>query len=186
MRGISRIVSVFNPRFDQYITTLGNTIYVPDGFLEKQPIRVLETVAHETQHAMDFNCSPVLFVLVYGFPQILAVPVGIAVGLLTGLWWLGLVVGLLLLAPLPAPGRCWMEIRAYRTSLQVGRYVYRFSDREMERTKEWIVSQLSEKWYYWTWPFPSMIKRALDKDSLLDKPGHVKLIKFLAEHDLSM
>jgi beta-lactamase regulating signal transducer with metallopeptidase domain len=57
MRAIGFILKPFNPTFmEQYITTIGATIYVPDDFLTSfGEMEILDVLAHETQHVIDFT-----------------------------------------------------------------------------------------------------------------------------------
>lgn len=190
MRVVGKLLGLFNPKFDQYITTVGTTIYVPKGFMDKNPARALEIIVHETRHVKDYKANPVLFVLGYGAPQIfslLAIPLVITLlvcGL--GLWSLLGLLPLVLLAPIPSYGRYKSELVAYRTSLVFGKYVYDFSDIDMDLTRVWIVDQLSEKWYYWAWPFPNQIRKDLSDTSYESEPFYVDMVEFCKKHQVKL
>lgn len=184
MKTLNRIVSIFNPRFDRYITTIGTTIYTPTGFMDKNPVRTLETISHETRHVMDFKQHPILYVLGYGFPQILAIPLLILLLVLGCGWWS--LFALALLAPIPSYWRYKAELRAYRTSLLLGKHVYKLSDKELQATKDWIVMQMTERWYYWAWPFPGSIRKDLEDSSYELEPFYVDLLDFCKRHQVQL
>lgn len=181
MRLCTKLVKPFNPLFQFYITTLGKIIFAPKSFLQNQdPIKILEVVVHECRHASDFVRHPFLFVLGYTFPQILFFP-ALLLGLINP--WL-MLVSLVFLAPLPAPFRYHYELVAYRTSILFAKKVFRASEKDMEKVYLWITKQLSEKWYYFTFPFPNKIMKDLKDDSFMSEPEYKKIEQFLVENGL--
>lgn len=141
--------------YENYITTMYPKVYFPNReYVEKYvPVPTLE---HEWVHLKDqktfFGLLPklpawlnmVLFSLVYIFPQVLALFALLAV---FSPWWL---LCLLFLAPIPAPGRAWAEIRAYRRSLEHGA--------DDDRIADYFVSS----GYYFMWPFRKHVLTWLD------------------------
>lgn len=118
MRVLGALVWLFNKKFmTSFTTTLGSTVYLPsrEWAARRSKKRLAMTIAHEAVHALDAKAlSMPLFSFLYLFPQCLAV-----LALLAPLswWWL---LALLALAPLPAPGRAWLEARAYALSVNMG------------------------------------------------------------------
>ena len=107
-------VMFFNPSFmTRFITTIGPTTYAPKKDIADNAWSVM---AHEGVHARDdLRLGPV-FKILYLFPQCLA-PLAAFAGLaLISHWFLLALVFLVCLAPLPAPGRVWAELRGYLMS----------------------------------------------------------------------
>lgn len=159
-----------------YYTTIGHTVYIPDQtwdllsnptvpLSEELKSTLLQVVVHESWHAMDEKrlTGPV-FKFLYLFPQSLAglslllgVLSSLATGSLTPFLWS--LLGLVFLAPLPAPWRYQFELRAYMTGLVFAKVN---GVTETQEYKSWIIKQLSTSLYYYTWPFPKGIQRTLD------------------------
>jgi hypothetical protein len=182
-RAIAFIVKPFNPTFlNNYITTIGTTIWVPDDFFDNyDDINVLEVIAHETQHIIDLKkLGAVPFVVAYGFPQILALLSILALGaFFGGPAWLLWLLCLGFAAPIPAYGRYRFELNGYRTSYVVGRLVHHYGGSELAQVDGWVIEQLSNKWYFYTWPFPKMIKADLQDNAFLSLPRYVELADWL-------
>lgn len=176
MKIIGLFVKPFNPKFDQYITTIGTTIYVPDNFFNKKPIQIIEILSHETKHAKDFFIHPFLFICGYLFPQILFFPLLILLLLLGCKFWS--LFALILLLPLPAYFRFRFELVAYRTSLLIGENVLIYSSKEMQKIKDWIKEQLTKQWYYWAFPFPSYVEKQLNDSSYKEEPYYLDILEY--------
>lgn len=176
MKIISYLVYFFNPKFlDQYITTIGNTIYFPKRLLEnKNPFRFLEIVVHESFHINQYKQYSILFMLGYLFPQSLILFL-LPLLLLLGCGWFTL-LSLLVLLPFPAYFRFKWELEAYRTSILFGRKIFKFDERTMDLIKAQIVSQLSGKFYYFCWPFKKHIYKLLnDERAVLENPKYLSI-----------
>jgi len=129
-RIVSRIVSLFNKDMDTgYITVINGTCWFPAAYFSLDgkeftcdATHAIEILAHETLHEYDRKRLGTLpFTVAYLFPQILA-----ALSLLSilSLWnssWLLCLLFLLFLAPIPAPGRAWLEVRGYKVNMSLGR-----------------------------------------------------------------
>lgn len=141
---------VGNPDYMRnYWTTIGYTTYrstvvYPDEWL---------TVLHEGCHAVQRKRWRFLFYIGYLFPQILAIPF-VALAVSCGWWWL---LGLVCLAPLPAPFRWLAERQAYRVSIVCGSTYYG-DNYDLGGMIESVESNLSTGAYYWTWPFKASYK----------------------------
>lgn len=161
-------VTKISPEFmEQYITTIGETVYYPDKMLEAGDTEtILRVLVHETVHIADSNkLSGPFFKFLYLFPQSLA-PLALlsllAFWKLSFLWCL---LFLLCLAPIPAPFRYWFELRAYRTQILISRKEDKLTDEQLIPIYEWIENQLCTNLYYWTWPFPTIVRKHLkDED----------------------
>lgn len=130
----------------QHITTIWNTIYVPEGLLDNPGLWAL--LLHERQHLRATVASRIVLILGYLFPQILALGV---VGAVATPWaWLFLVF----LAPWPAWFRLREEARGYAhwlwavTAARGGKPDW--------RDVHWIVNHLTGKSYYYAW-WPSRL-----------------------------
>lgn len=99
----------FNPAFMRdYTTTIGNTVYFPDGFVDRDPGTAWGVLAHEGMHLEQFRrVGPIKFSLAYLFPAPLAL---LALGAFWSPWFL---LAMVFLAPLPAPWRVKWEREAY-------------------------------------------------------------------------
>jgi hypothetical protein len=174
-----------SPNFmEQYYTTIGSTLYVPDSALTTDPVYLLNTIMHECLHATDSKRWSLLFSLSYLAPQIFALFALLAVFAflhpLMALW----LIALVFLAPFPAPARYYWELRAYRTTILFCRKVYGYSDADMEPVYEWVVGQLATKLYYFAWPFPEKIKRDLKDESFMSETEYKQMFEFLKREKL--
>jgi hypothetical protein len=157
MKLLSKIL-FFNTSFmTSYTTTIGSTIYFPNkNFIEIRPMSSTIIFLHELVHIYDskrFNKS--IFSFLYLSPQILALltfPL-----LFISLKFLPL---LLLLAPIPSPGRMYLEKRAYFVSLYVMQQLAtKFNyNSKLDRNKEYFSSQFDSGSYYWMWTFKGLKK----------------------------
>lgn len=184
------VIELFNERFwDGYITTLGTTIWVPDGWLEKGDVKSrLQTIAHECIHVKQSKkLSNALYSFLYLFPQSLALfslLSFLAIGF--GINWLWCLLFLLCLAPLPAPFRYMFELEAFRVKILFFEHAWETTPSMKMWAKEGITKNLSKSNYYFTWPFPKMIHRDLNKEDKLNKEQYNKILAFLRDHNLSV
>jgi hypothetical protein len=195
MKAIDLVVGRFNHEFmDSYITTIGSTIYVPSHFLtQNSDVQIVEILAHETQHIIDYAASPVLFTLGYLFPQVLALLSIFAVFAVLNPWMLLCLLFLVFLAPCPSYGRYKAELNGYRTSILLARnrpttdnyrtVTFGFTDDEMVQLRTWISKQMTTANYYFAWPFPSWIERDLKDEGFMMEPRYQEIIKFLQRHN---
>jgi hypothetical protein len=154
---LAPILIFINPKFfKSYVTFLGRTIWVPDHFLEEETeyykiIHRLSVIAHEGVHVYD---SSWLFYLLYSFPQCLVIPF-ILLAIFLSPWWL---FGLLAILPLPAPGRYYLELKAYRSKRIWNKNFFLFAEDEdfIERGGYLLSSYQA---YYGTWPFKKWIEK---------------------------
>jgi len=177
-------VTKISPEFiTQYITTIGDTVYYPDHMLENSESEsesMVRVIAHETMHVADAKwLSKPLFSFLYLFPQSLA-----ALSLLSFLaFWklsfLWCLLFLLCLAPIPAPFRYLFELRAYRVNVLFARKADKLTDEQMVSYYEWIEKQLCTSLYYWTWPFPSVVRKHLMDESCFENEIYRKISNWI-------
>lgn len=178
-----KIIKPWNPLFlSNYITTLGDTIYIPDNFWTRTDIMMIEVLGHELQHIMDSDTKGLSFGVGYAFPQILSLLALLALGALWNPWMLGWLLCLGFLAPLPAFWRYKAELKGYRVTLLVAKYVYHYNLAQMEETKKGIVDQLSDKWYYYAFPFPAAIENELLDERFMKEPVYAEIYDFFQRH----
>lgn len=176
--GVTKISPEFMTR---YITTIGDTVYFPDEMLENPNTEsMLRVAVHETIHVADSNrlIKP-LFSFLYLFPQSLAALALLSLLAFWKLTFLWCLLFLICLAPLPAPFRYWFELKAYRTQIMFSRKEDNLSDEEMIPVYEWIEKQLCTNLYYWTWPFPSVVRKHLRDESWMRTGIYNKIYNWL-------
>lgn len=175
-------VTKISPEFmERYITTIGETVYFPDKMLEEgDSENVVRVLVHETVHVADSNkLSSPLFKFLYLFPQSLAVLALLSLLAFWKLSFLWCLLFLLCLAPIPAPFRYWFELRAYRTQILFSRKDDKLTDEQMVPVYEWIEKQLCTNLYYWTWPFPSMVRKHLKDESWMGSGIYKEIVRWI-------
>jgi hypothetical protein len=167
MKLIGWFIKSFQPNFmDRYITTLGNTVYIPQSTVNNLgDLNLLEIIGHESVHARDANkYGKIKFGFLYLFPQSLALlALGAISGIVLGPLALIFLIFLFSLLPIPAPWRYKFELKAYRTSLLFATRVHNAGPEHLQAIKNWIVEQLSGKPYYCCWP-KRFVMSDLDKE----------------------
>jgi len=127
---VSKVVGLFNKEIDtRFITVINGQCWFPADYFNAEGTEfledghsVIEILAHETVHEHDRKrLGTVPFTLAYLFPQILAVLSLLSIFAIWNLHWLLCLFFLLFLAPLPALGRAWIEVRGYKTNVSLGR-----------------------------------------------------------------
>lgn len=160
----------FNKSFmTSFTTTIGPTVYFPTEKHLENELSSMKTLAHEYVHAKDAKkFSSTIFSLLYLLPQILA-PLMLFFMFIH--WALGLSLFLLFLAPLPAPGRAYFELRGYTMSLFMLNEVYKerglTKDTRLPLLNKSAVNynkQFTSANYYFMWPFgvKSKLKQAVN------------------------
>lgn len=170
-KGLYAIVSffakIFNPNIDTaYVTQILNECWVPDNFLNRADANVLSVIAHETFHEYDRKrlTTPVVFIL-YAFPQIFAIFSLLSfLSIWWGIEWLTCISFLFFLLPLPAPGRMWIEVRAYRVNMMFLKYVHQTAPEGLIGMAEHYSKQFTGPSYYFMWPFKKHIVKLLLKE----------------------
>lgn len=121
----------------RYYTVIGDTLYVPAGFDDYDPIDVIVTLRHERVHLRQRRRYTML----------------------------GMTV-LYLLLPLPlglAYGRARMEWEAYTETLRATKELRGLEAMRSPRLRERIISQFTSPAYGWMWPFRRSVERWYDE-----------------------
>lgn len=153
----------FNPRFMQYTTTFGSTIYLPsEAKVRKSPVSNSIIFMHELSHFFSISSgNKFLHGIMYLFPQILAllaVPAFFFFGFKIAL------ICLLFLLPLPAYFRMNEEKQAYTISLYVMNKLNGLNNFkiDLEAQKERFIGEFSSGSYYYMWTLPG-IRKSFDE-----------------------
>jgi len=173
----SKIVGLFNKEMDtRYVTVINGQCWFPSEYFDKDgnmqtyhEWNVIRTLAHESVHEFDRKrLGTVPFTVLYLFPQIFAVFALLSFLAFWNLSWLWCLLFLLLLAPIPAPGRAWLEARAYRVNMSFGK----MSGWDPEIFAKSIYDQNFESpAYYFMMPFKGWVfKRLLDTSHENEEP----------------
>ena len=156
---------LFNPKIDtNYITVLSGECWYPasyfdesGNFKESHAEGAIQIMAHETMHEYDRKrLGSFLYTMMYASPQILALLALGAIGAIWSPWWLLCLLFLLLLAPIPSPGRAYIEIRGYRVNMMLERMRAEYSD--PQGYAEWAANtQFCSAAYFFMFPFKSYV-----------------------------
>jgi len=152
----------FLPGFmETYTTVLGKTVYAPDSLWNGESVGHVMTLAHETQHAWDeIRLGRIVYKFLYLAPQIL---VPLALLSILAIWfggvWLWWLAALVLLAPLPAWGRMYIERRGYLITLACRWWLY--GEDNATRACAHVITYFKGPAYYFMWPFEKSLQRWL-------------------------
>jgi hypothetical protein len=190
MKALARLL-FFNKNFlEGYITTIGKTIYWPN--MEKtfgdNPRGDFSTMFHEGQHEDDRSRLPVLYELAYISPQILTL---LAFLFILGFWfgwgWFVAILAVGLLAPIPSPGRMFIETRGYGCNHAFAIWYHgRVTPAHLEASVKEFTSVAT---YYGMWPFKQDICRRFGKIEKNIRAGKLtrhqhRTYRFLEERSL--
>lgn len=185
---VSPFIKLFNKEVDtRYITVLFGTMWVPDDFYDSTDDSMLQILAHETRHEYDRKIyGSVLFSLIYLFPQVLVVLSLLSVlAIWFGPAWLLWLLSLLFLAPLPAPGRAYLERNGYRINYIVERWGNGSNDEDMQAVVDWYAKHFTGPSYYFMFPFRNaVIKQLSDEESIKKDEYNKQVIEFLKNNNL--
>ena len=175
MKFLNIFVWLFNKKFmTTYTTAVGNTIYFPSKeFVDEHESRAINILAHELVHIDDRKrinkkYFPGAFFLAYFFPQILAVFSLLSFLAFININWLFCLLFLLFLAPIPAPGRCWIEARGYAMTMYYTSLEWFLYGRNYDHHSHAVmISSAFTGWgYYEMWPFENDVVKKL-KDNYI-------------------
>lgn len=183
MKAITPIAKVFNKDFENYITTVFNTVYVPDNWNEKDEETKITILAHEMVHVIDQKRNP-LFSFLYFVPQVLFPILAIILALCFWSPW-PLLVALLGLLPLPAPWRFYYELRGYRMEVLIVREVFGDDPDDFKRMFDSFINELTGPNYYFTMPFKTYVQNKMSEKGWEGEDLYVKTIDFLKSHPIS-
>lgn len=158
----------------RFTTTLGKTVYFPSlEWIAKSEHDAIKVLAHEIVHIHDQKKmnkygTIILYPLLYLFPQILSIFSLLAFLAFINLNWLFCLLFLLFLAPLPAPGRFYIESRGYTMNLFLRSLPfyshYRYNAEDYAKL---LAKYFTGPLYYWMWPFHNRVVQKLLNNSLL-------------------
>lgn len=164
MKIIGKIM-FFNPAFmTSYLTTFGDTVYVPSQQFETQK-EFLDVFIHECTHMYDEKRLSFLYTLSYIFPQILSIIFFLLSFLIT--WKIMVPLGLLCLAPLPAPWRTYFEKRAYLVQMYAR---YKLFGEDPSLYVDHYAAYFSGASYYFMWIFGET--KSIAQEALNIKAGN--------------
>lgn len=164
-----------------FITTLGANVALPEG-IDENTANLWQCILHEGRHAIDGKklTAPV-FNFLYLFPQILGIIlpavslVLVTCGFPVFLWGL---LTLALLAPIPAIGRTWLELRGY--SVTVASMFWSGSINNQDDIINYLEQIFTTGAYYWMWPFKSFINWYFAKEIIQLQTNTYALDGYLA------
>lgn len=189
MKVIGVLIWVFNPRFKEYTTTVGSTVYFPDQIRVNNTDYLAKISGHEARHVFQLRelqekyTKPVgsmLFSLKYSFPENLAVLSLFAVLAIwfSNFWILALafIIPLLITPFIPSPFRADYEVEGYTNNVLY--WCYYNNRKPSEYSYDWIVDQFSGANYLFMWPndriaveyaVRSLAEELLEDDDKLEK-----------------
>lgn len=127
----------YNTNFDSFITTIKNTMYVPNGWEEKSDFDKYVILCHETIHLRQAKrYSFVLFAFLYVFVPI---PLGFA-------WF-----------------RASFEMEAYEVQIRLMKAKYGIHHVQSDEFRSFIISQFNSANYGWMMPFKSITDSWYDR-----------------------
>ena len=140
----------FNPDFmTSYVTTIGNTVYIPnEDYAKQKPESFADVFIHECTHMYDEKRFGLWYSLAYIFPQILAPFMLFLLFVLS--WKIVLPLVLLMLVPWPAPWRAFFEKRAYFVQMYAG---YKLWGVDPVANGRVYLQWFKNGDYYWMWIF---------------------------------
>lgn len=116
-----------------YVTTLGHTIYVPDGFDRWPAAHRYEILRHELVHVRQFErFGWIGMILIYG---VLPLPMGLSYG------------------------RARLEWEAYAETLRAVAETEGMRAARSPELRDMIVRRFTGPDYGWMWPFPRAVRR---------------------------
>jgi hypothetical protein len=149
---VLKTVLFFMP-FMKYVTTIGWKVYLSGGLerlraaSDESKRHFISVILHEFTHMRRCQRLGFIYNLIYLTPQIFAL--GAIFVFLSPLFLLFL----LFLAPIPSPGRAWIEFEGYCTSAAVYGWL------GMGVPLDYLTRQFTSSAYYFMWPFRTSVER---------------------------
>jgi len=174
MKLIGKIL-FFNKGFmTRYTTTIGKRVYFPSKKkFEENPGRYYHTLAHEYVHVMDYVRHPVIFIIGYMKPQLIAILSLLSFLAFINPYFLLFLLALLFLAPIPSPYRTWAELRGYGMNCKVRLW---HGETISQERLNYSADAFITSAYYFMCPFRKWVMKKLkkwadpnDNSCLLDK-----------------
>lgn len=136
-----RVITMNRQRgfLEDYYTTVGYTVYVPDSWLTDSDENKYLALRHERVHMHQYaRLGAFVFGFLYLFPFL---PIGLAYG------------------------RARLEWEAYSETMRAAAEVHGARILESPKFREYIVSQFTGPAYGWMWPFASRVNRWYDSEA---------------------
>jgi hypothetical protein len=156
-RVIGALVWIFNREYmTRYTTTRYPRVYFPSReFVNGNPLRASKILLHEFVHMWDRRNKGLWFSVSYALPQLLgllfllvSVPAWVFAPYYVGLSIL--LLGVVLLTPLPAYWRMKAEMRGYAMNMAFNFWRY---GSITQNTRNWVADIFVGSGYYFMWPF---------------------------------
>lgn len=168
MRFLNFFVRLWCPDFmTSYATAIGNTVYITDTlWLNPNLTSNATLLAHELQHVMDKKkIGAIAYAVLYLMPQMLFLLSLLSLGAIWGSWsWMWWLCCLAFLAPIPSPGRAWIEAKAYSVTLTTLEWCYGIQGGlSFEPMLPEVIEYFTSSNYYFSWPFPKHLERYFRK-----------------------
>lgn len=154
---IISFILFFNKGFsNDYITTIGNTVYIPKNIFDKYfDYQIADIICHEFIHIADHERMGIFFSILYLAPQCFGIfaLLGLLGFVYQPLFYLFLFAVFLL--PIPSPWRRDFELKAYKMTLFLAiRSAEQF---KYEINKDNLISYITFNFssypYYFMWPW---------------------------------
>lgn len=151
-------IMFFTPGFmTEYLTTIGNTTYVPSqAYIDADPVSAATVLLHELVHVNDFEKTVgVFYSTLYLLPQLLVL---LSIPILFLFGWKFALIPLIFLAPLPAYFRMVDEKRAYTVQLYVSYKIAQQNNLtvDLDALGTFCAQQFQNSYYYFMWPFSNV------------------------------
>lgn len=161
MRCLSKLL-FFNKQFTtHFVTTIGNTIYLPNNFFTFSEEDIISILFHEMKHIEQRKKLGFIYDILYLFPQGLSV---LSLLSLLAIWlsnsWLYCLLFLLCLLPFPAPFRYVFELQAYAVSIAIFKSFNVLSHVNYYFYAKYFTSAE----YYWMLPCKHFVARQLENE----------------------
>lgn len=149
-------LTFFNKDFMNYTTTVGSTVYFSSASrVRLTPVGSAITLMHELSHIYNAMKTKRLNLVLYTFPQtlaLLAIPAFFLFGLIPAL------LCLLFLLPIPSYTRMIEERQAYIISLYAMNKLNKLNNYNinLDTQKAAFVKEFTGSSYYYMWPLPGI------------------------------
>lgn len=165
-RFLSKLLFFNKEYMTEFTSVFRYKVFLPSReYVKKNPSKAFKVLAHEFVHLLDKKKRPLLFGLLYSFPQNLFV---LALSALSAIWigWPGLfgLVFLLALLPWKSRPRALLELRGYAMNLAVNAWKHGSVKPD---TLGWIADTFCDWSYYKMYPKKEAVVLWLEEYLLL-------------------
>jgi hypothetical protein len=159
---LSKLLFFNKDYLTKFVTTSKEDVWYPSReYITKNRWKAFKILAHEYVHLLDWQMHPILFQLMYVFPQVLSL-----LSLLSILaaffsnWWLTALSALLFLLPIRSFTRAQIELRGYTMSLAVN--FWRYASVQ-QKTIDRIAEHFTGWRYYRMYPKEKVVEEWLEE-----------------------